>query len=85
MSPGLVHVPRALVSKFTMYQPVYCVHLNNYLISMRTVMNSMKGHEPKPYKAILVTAGLLFKFTTVKLRGPNKSFKHLELSGITHK
>ena len=37
-------------------------------------MNSMKGHESKPYEALLVIAGLLFKFTIVNLRGPNKSF-----------
>ena len=39
-------------------------------------MSSMKGHESKPYEAVLVIAGLLFNFTTVKMRGPNKSLKH---------
>ena len=37
------------------------------------VMTSMKGHESKSYETLLVIAGLLFKFTIVKMRGPNRS------------
>ena len=36
-------------------------------------MTSMKGHESKSYETLLVIAGLLFEFTIVKMRGPNKS------------
>ena len=39
-------------------------------------MPSMKGLESKSYEAMLVIAGLLFKFTIVKLRGLNKSLNH---------
>ena len=33
----------------------------------------IKGQESTPYEALLVIAGLLFNFTIVKMRGPNKS------------
>ena len=36
-------------------------------------MTSKKGQESTPYEALLVIAGLLFNFTIVKMRGPNKS------------
>ena len=36
-------------------------------------MTSMKEQESKSYETMLVIVGLLFKFTTVKMRGPNKS------------
>ena len=35
-------------------------------------MTSIKGHESKSYETVVVIAGLPFKFTTVKMRGPNK-------------
>ena len=35
-------------------------------------MTSIKGKESTPYEALLVIAGLLFNFTIVKMRGPNK-------------
>ena len=31
-----------------------------------------EGHELKPFEALLVIVGLFFKFTIVKLKGPNK-------------
>ena len=39
-------------------------------------MTIMKGHKSKSYDTLLVIAGLLFKFTLVKMRGPNKSLNH---------
>ena len=36
-------------------------------------MTSEKGHESVSYETWLVIASLLFIFTTVKMRGPNKS------------
>ena len=36
----------------------------------------MKGHEPKSYETKLVITGLFFKFTIVKLKGPNKSINN---------
>ena len=33
----------------------------------------VKGHELTSYETSLVVVGLLFKFTTVELRGPNKT------------
>ena len=42
-------------------------------------MTSMKGHESKSYETLLVIDGLLFNFTIVKMRGPNKSFNHLTI------
>ena len=39
-------------------------------------MTSKKGQESTPYEALLVIAGLLFNFTIVKMRGPNKSLNH---------
>ena len=41
-------------------------------------MTRVKGHEPKLYETMLAIAGLLFKFTTVKMRGPNISLNHLK-------
>ena len=32
------------------------------------------------YETLLVFAGLLFKFTTVKMRGPNKFFKFKKIN-----
>ena len=37
---------------------------------------SIKGHQSKSNETILVVAGLLFKFTIVKMRGPNKQLNH---------
>ena len=34
-----------------------------------------KGHESTLYETLLAVAGLLFNFTIVKMRGPNKSLK----------
>ena len=39
-------------------------------------MTSIKGQESMPFEAQLVIAGLLFNFTIVKMRGPNKSLNH---------
>ena len=39
-------------------------------------MTSVKGHESMSYETMLVIAGLLFKFTIVKMRGPNKPLNH---------
>ena len=47
-------------------------------------MTSVKGHESMSYETMLVIAGLLFKFTIVKMRKPNKSLnrkKHKALRG----
>ena len=33
---------------------------------------NIKGHESMSYETVLAVAGLLFKFTIVKMRGPNK-------------
>ena len=38
-------------------------------------MTSVKGHEFMSYETLLVLAGLLFKFTIVKMSGPNKNIK----------
>ena len=35
-------------------------------------MSEVKGHEPKPYKALSVIGGLFLIFTVVNLKGPNK-------------
>ena len=34
-------------------------------------MANIKGHKSMSYETILAVAGLLFKFTIVKMRGPN--------------
>ena len=34
-------------------------------------LTSFKGHESKLYETLLVIVGLLVKFTSVKMRGPN--------------
>ena len=34
----------------------------------------VKGHEPMLYAALKVIAGPFFKFTFVKMKGPNKPF-----------
>ena len=39
-------------------------------------MTSVKGHESIWYETTLVIAGLLFKITIVRMRGPNKSKNH---------
>ena len=36
----------------------------------------VKEHELMSYEALSVIDGLFFKFTNVKLNGPNKSFEH---------
>ena len=46
----------------------------------------MKGHEPVSYETMLVVAGLLLKFTIVKMRGPNKQLNRNCFSmKVTHK
>ena len=40
---------------------------------LRMARTRVKGHEPKSYETLLVIAGLLFNFTTVNMRGPNKT------------
>ena len=35
----------------------------------------VKGHEPKQYYALWFIAGLLYNFTSVKMKGPNKTFR----------
>ena len=42
-----------------------------YFLPRRIVIT--KEHEPKLYETLLVIAGLFFKFTIVKLKGPNKN------------
>ena len=44
----------------------------------RKALTSSKGHESMLYGTLLVIVGLLFKFTIVKMRGPNKSLNHLK-------
>ena len=46
-------------------------YLNN--LHGRIVITEAKGHEPKLYETPLVIAGLFFKFTIVKMNGPNKN------------
>ena len=50
----------------------HVVYFNLYL---KSVMTKAKEHEFKPYKALLVIIGLLFNFTIVKMKGPNKSLR----------
>ena len=38
-------------------------------------MTRVKGHDSMSYKILLVISGILFKFTIVKISGPNKSLK----------
>ena len=38
-------------------------------------MTSVQGHEPTSYETLKVIAGLLLKFTIVKMRGPNKNIE----------
>ena len=35
----------------------------------------VKGHEPKQYYALWFIAGLLYNFTSVKMKGPNKTLR----------
>ena len=42
-------------------------------------MASIKGHESMSYGTMLAIAGLLFKFTIVKMRGPNKPLNHKKI------
>ena len=51
--------------------------LPNFAFDVIYVMTSIKGHESTLYEALLVIAGLLFNFTIVKMRGPNKSLKRI--------
>ena len=37
----------------------------------------VKGHEPKSYETPSVIVGLFSNFTTVEMKGHNKSFNHL--------
>ena len=39
-------------------------------------MTNTKGHESTSYETILVVAGLLFIFTIVNMKGPNKQLNH---------
>ena len=45
-------------------------------------MTSVKGQESKSYEAILVIAGLILKFTIVKMRGPKKKLNLKQLKHI---
>ena len=72
MSPGLVHVPRAPVSKLK------CENL--CIMSIGKFSSITENGNEQYYRAWVqpvlgnaVTAGLLFIFTNVKLRGPNKN------------
>ena len=35
----------------------------------------VKGHEPKQYYALRFIADLLYNFTSVKMKGPNKTLR----------
>ena len=39
-------------------------------------MTGITEHESKSYETVQVIVGLLFKFTPVKMRGPNKIFNN---------
>ena len=49
------------------------------MIKMQTVfirvkaITKVKGQEPRLYEALRVIAGPFFKFTIVKMKGPNKN------------
>ena len=46
------------------------------LVLRGKAITQVKGHEPKLYEALGVIAGLFFKFTIVKMKGPNKPLNH---------
>ena len=47
-------------------------------------ITQVKGHEPKLYEALVVFACIFFKFTIVKMKGPNKTIKPLNCMNETH-
>ena len=50
-----------------------------------TAINLAKGHKPMLYEALQVIAGLSFKFTIVKVEGPNKRLNDLDLQNVQRK
>ena len=45
--------------------------INNNLNDLRTVITEAKEHELRLYEALQFIAGLFFKLTIVKMKGPN--------------
>ena len=53
--------------------PIIFVYLN--AMPRGKAVTQVKGHESELYKTLRETAGPFFTFTTVKMKGPNKSLK----------
>ena len=51
-------------------------YLNAVHITKGMTITMAKEHELKSYETLGVIVGLFLKFTIVKLKGPNKQFKH---------
>ena len=47
--------------------------INNNLNDLRTVITEAKEQELRLYEALYLIAGLFFKLTFVKMKGPNKN------------